>query len=392
MLPSVVVVESTSHSSSENAGDDPPHPADSAAAESTDEALVLECPVCLQTCVHPVQLPCNHIFCFLCVKGVLANQRRRCALCRKDIPPEFLDNPKLVTKPGTTVLGAATVAVGAAAAPAATEEQTVAAATAAETTVPIADLAALSLNSSTDAAEETSTSEVALDATVDSSASTAASEDGGFQWFYEGFHGWWQYDERTSGELEDAHRRGNRKLELLIAGFIYVIDFENMWQYRRNDPSKRRRIKRDLSSISKKGIAGIRIQAASVPTSSSPQTSSGASTASSTSTVTGERADDVPPSALRGSGGRSRFSSLGDDGGDMSGGGASNLAVPSHSSSSLTQSPSGGHQSGAHSHHHHHNHAHSSSSHIPGTPYNTPAGPLTPASGASAASSAGGMS
>lgn len=28
----------------------------------------LECPVCLQICVHPSKLPCGHIFCFLCVK------------------------------------------------------------------------------------------------------------------------------------------------------------------------------------------------------------------------------------------------------------------------------------------------------------------------------------
>ena len=273
MLPSVVVVDSSSsdpHSSSENAGDDPPHPADSASAESTDETLVLECPVCLQTCVHPVQLPCNHIFCFLCVKGVLANQRRRCALCRKDIPAEFLDNPKLVNKPGTTVLGAAaTVSVGAAAAASSVEEEDLAVAAAAESAVPVEDLAALSLNSSAEPAPvAASTGEVSSDSAIDSSSATTASDGGAFQWFYEGFHGWWQYDERTSGELEDAHRRGNRKLELLIAGFIYVIDFENMWQYRRNDPSKRRRIKRDLSSISKKGIAGIRIQAASVASSS----------------------------------------------------------------------------------------------------------------------------
>ena len=44
--------------------------------ESTDEGnashqdIPLECAVCLQTCIHPVQLPCRHIFCFLCVKGV----------------------------------------------------------------------------------------------------------------------------------------------------------------------------------------------------------------------------------------------------------------------------------------------------------------------------------
>lgn len=28
----------------------------------------MECPICLQTCIHPARLPCGHIFCFLCVK------------------------------------------------------------------------------------------------------------------------------------------------------------------------------------------------------------------------------------------------------------------------------------------------------------------------------------
>ena len=37
---------------------------------STLQEGPLECAVCLQTCIHPVQLPCRHIFCFLCVKGV----------------------------------------------------------------------------------------------------------------------------------------------------------------------------------------------------------------------------------------------------------------------------------------------------------------------------------
>lgn len=31
-------------------------------------AVKMECPVCLQTCIHPAKLPCGHIFCFLCVK------------------------------------------------------------------------------------------------------------------------------------------------------------------------------------------------------------------------------------------------------------------------------------------------------------------------------------
>lgn len=73
------------------------------------------------------------------------------------------------------------------------------------------------------------------------------------------FAGWWQYDERTSYELEAAYGSGQRACEVLVAGFLYIIDFDRMVQLRRNDPSRRRRIKRDLSSIPKKGVAGIKL-------------------------------------------------------------------------------------------------------------------------------------
>lgn len=49
------------------------------------------------------------------------------------------------------------------------------------------------------------------------------------------------------------------RCEVLIAGFLYIIDFEKKLQYRRYDPYRRRRIKRDLVSIPIKGIAGIRV-------------------------------------------------------------------------------------------------------------------------------------
>ncbi|KAK8725949.1 hypothetical protein OTU49_010568 [Cherax quadricarinatus] len=157
--------------------------------KSDNEDEELECAVCLQKCVHPVRLPCSHIFCFLCVKGV-ANQSKRCAMCRQEIPADFLDHPTLL--------------------------------------------------SSIEAEKE----EVL---------------PGGYQWFYEGRNGWWQYDERTSYELEAAYGTGQRACEVLVAGFLYIIDFDRMVQLRRNDPSRRRRIKRDLSSIPKKGVAGIKL-------------------------------------------------------------------------------------------------------------------------------------
>ena len=57
----------------------------------------LECAVCLQTSIYPVQLPCSHVFCFLCVKGFTA-QSKRCAMCRREVPEDFLQNPDLLPK------------------------------------------------------------------------------------------------------------------------------------------------------------------------------------------------------------------------------------------------------------------------------------------------------
>lgn len=58
---------------------------------------IIECAVCLQTCIHPVKLPCSHIFCYLCVKGV-AFQSKRCAMCRQEIPSDFLLHPQLLDR------------------------------------------------------------------------------------------------------------------------------------------------------------------------------------------------------------------------------------------------------------------------------------------------------
>lgn len=45
---------------------------------------------------------------------------------------------------------------------------------------------------------------------------------------------------------------------MLIAGFLYIADFDSMLQYRRNDPCRRRRIKRDLATTTSKGVAGLK--------------------------------------------------------------------------------------------------------------------------------------
>ena len=60
-------------------------------------------------------------------------------------------------------------------------------------------------------------------------------------------------------------QREETRCELLIAGSLYIIDFEHMLQYRRNDPSRRRRIKRDQASGPKKGVAGLRLDVVEEP-------------------------------------------------------------------------------------------------------------------------------
>lgn len=52
---------------------------------------------------------------------------------------------------------------------------------------------------------------------------------------------------------------------MLIAGFLYVADLENMVQYCRNEHGRRRRIKRDVVDIPKKGVAGLRLEPEPVP-------------------------------------------------------------------------------------------------------------------------------
>ena len=79
------------------------------------------------------------------------------------------------------------------------------------------------------------------------------------QWFYEGTNGWWQYEERNALELEEKYQAGIKNFDMVIVGLVFTVDLTHMIQYRRNDPNKRRRIKRDVSTVTKKGVAGLKI-------------------------------------------------------------------------------------------------------------------------------------
>ncbi|KAI1285599.1 E3 ubiquitin-protein ligase [Halotydeus destructor] len=180
-----------------------------------------ECAICLHKCVHPAKLECNHIFCFLCIKGA-AYSSGRCPMCRQAIPESYFESPQLL--------------------------------------------------------EEITEDEV-------------KQYEEGYQWFYEGRNGWWLYDKRDIDQIEDAFQKKVSKCELLIAGFVYVIDFEKMMQYRRNEPQRQRRVKRDhLDTESTKGIAGLRRQIANHSNDAAPVSTCPTLSADEQSNV-----ENVPP-------------------------------------------------------------------------------------------------
>lgn len=45
-----------------------------------------------------------------------------------------------------------------------------------------------------------------------------------------------------------------------MAGYVYIVDLEQLIQQRQNEPTRCRRVKRDLATIPKKGVAGLRIE------------------------------------------------------------------------------------------------------------------------------------
>ncbi|CAD6222694.1 GSCOCG00001095001-RA-CDS [Cotesia congregata] len=217
----------------------------------------MECAVCLQTCVHPARLPCSHVFCYLCVKGV-ANQSKKCPMCRQEIPPDFVEKPNLIEVEETKQ-------------PAAVVED--------EyqwfyegrngwwrydprTNRDLEKLFQLGHNECQllicgavycidfQNYRQFPKLQPARKRNIKRNTKNIP---------HLGVAGWWQYDQRTSLELETAYKQGKRTYELLIAGFLYIADFGSMLQLRRNDPSRQRRIKRDLSNAPKKGIAGLRL-------------------------------------------------------------------------------------------------------------------------------------
>ncbi|KAA3676084.1 E3 ubiquitin-protein ligase RNF146 [Paragonimus westermani] len=217
-----------------------------------------DCSICLQNFVHPVQLPCGHIFCFLCIKGC-AFHRRRCPMCRSRFSVRFFEDPKLVVVPGA-----------------------------------VASTDQLSPPSSLPLETRDWNCNPAPRATVSTDNPPIAS---GYSWFYEGYAGWWQYDERTSEELEEAFMKQLPSCDISVAGYVYTVDFGNMSQKRKDNSGRKRRIKRDVASCEKKGVAGIKLVA--IQTGSGCSTMNIACTTNTTTVNNTVKSTTTAPSASR---------------------------------------------------------------------------------------------
>merc|ERR1719232_424174 len=58
-----------------------------------------ECSVCLDPPLHPVTLPCGHVNCFTCAKGLTRQGGgAACSLCRQSIPHNFLDDSQVISE------------------------------------------------------------------------------------------------------------------------------------------------------------------------------------------------------------------------------------------------------------------------------------------------------
>lgn len=72
--------------------------------------------------------------------------------------------------------------------------------------------------------------------------------------------GWWQYDQRSSIEIETAYQTNSKQsYDILICGTLYCIDFSKLLQYDKEMPTKKRKIRRDYrDAIGRpKGTAGL---------------------------------------------------------------------------------------------------------------------------------------
>lgn len=189
---------------------------------SSDSGTAQHCAVCYDSLQYPLKLPCNHVFCFLCIKGAYFSNQL-CPMCRAFIPQNIIQNPRVTNSTTNT------------------------------NTVQ-------SPNNDDDNSLVS-----ALTQTRQTRSSTRAPNRRSVFWCYEShrqFSTWWKYDERTSNEIEEAYQAHINNLNapsvvnIQITGSVFCIDFPAKKQYKQNYPGRNRLIRRNTDFVQKDHIIG----------------------------------------------------------------------------------------------------------------------------------------
>jgi hypothetical protein len=78
-------------------------------------------------------------------------------------------------------------------------------------------------------------------------------------WFYAGANGWWKFDGASNAEIDAAFLSGKPEVEFRANGTTYSINFSSGYQHQKDNPQKRRLVRRCRpSEIAVVGVAGER--------------------------------------------------------------------------------------------------------------------------------------
>nr|CDJ96656.1 Zinc finger and WWE domain containing protein [Haemonchus contortus] len=229
-------------------------------AEDSDD----ECPVCAQKMILPTTVPgCGHKFCFLCIKGaVFRTNEHLCPMCRGEVSTSIFRSPAIrginldMHDPESPSVAARSPISKSDGAGSRLKRARVSKRACSDEAGP-----------STSSKKREQFHEQESESCQNEPNSEVAHGDGRFYWLYEGCDGWWRFDPRLEKDLENGRRSEKHTVELIVCGFMYEVDYEQMVQYRKGAPRRKRKIKRvseaEFQEISNKGIvkgiSGVRL-------------------------------------------------------------------------------------------------------------------------------------
>ncbi|VDP03846.1 unnamed protein product [Heligmosomoides polygyrus] len=200
-----------------------------------------ECPVCAQKMILPTAVPsCGHKFCFLCIKGAaFRTASSLCPICRGEVSNSTFRSP-IVHNVALDMRDPDSPSISLPSSSSRNLNDT-------RFRYPdpnnpksgVRKIAVVRIIQKSGVCKEEETADAAEDGGAPAQSS---SDKVRCYWLYKGRRGWWRYDPRAEKDIEAARAMGEKTTELIICGFLYILDFERMVQYRKDVPYRRRSI------------------------------------------------------------------------------------------------------------------------------------------------------